>query len=106
MEFGLQIGLWDVTGSVPSVKYVHIIEHGLEAPTAVDLQSAVPLTSLAPSVGEYKSAFATAIDLLHTEHLSDSELDQPESVTDSLPAQRGYGPAVQVTLFPLPTVLR
>lgn len=94
-EMCVQLGLYDVSGKAPSVKFVHIIESGTESPTALDLQDALSLDSLAPSLSTHKESIARAIDLLTPEQSQISE-DSLDPFDETTGGSRGFGPALQV----------
>ena len=61
-----QIGLYETGGAIPAVRYVPIAEEE-GAPTPLDLEDALPLTSLLTPVTEHKEAIAAALDTLQAE---------------------------------------
>ncbi len=61
-----QIGLYEVSGSVPTVRYVPILEAD-GAPTPLDLEDALPLACLLSPVADAKDAIGAAIDALQAE---------------------------------------
>ena len=61
-----QIGLYEVSGAVPTVRYVPILEDD-GAPTPLDLDDALPLGCLLTRVADAKDAIAAAIDALPAE---------------------------------------
>ena len=61
-----QIGLYEVSGSVPTVRFVPIVEAD-GAPTPLDLEDALPLACLLTPVADAKDAISAAIDALQAE---------------------------------------
>ena len=61
-----QVGLYEVGGALPGVRYVPIMEEG-GGPTALDLEDALPLANLLARLPEHKDAIAAALDSLQPE---------------------------------------
>jgi len=62
----VQIGLYEVSGAVPTVRYVPILEDD-GAPTPLDLEDALPLAALLTRVADAKDSIAAAIDAMPAE---------------------------------------
>ena len=63
----VQLGLYEVNPSGgASVRYVQLLEDDI-APTALELEDAVPLSALLAPVGEAKESIVTALESLQSE---------------------------------------
>lgn len=95
----MQIGLYEVGDSIPRVSHVPILEED-GAPTPLDLEDALPLTSLLASVAEQKDAIAAAIDTLQAQpfELSPGECPSAHLSTIRSPI---HIPSPPVTCLPI-----
>lgn len=71
--FWVQLGLYEVApGGGVSVRYVQLLEEDA-APTAMELEDALPLTALLAPVGKAKDAIVAALDSLQAEPFDPAE---------------------------------
>lgn len=98
-RFGLvtyshQLGLYEVApGGGMSVRYVQLLEEDA-APTAMELEDALPLTALLAPVGEAKDAIVAGLDSLQAEPFDSAETGELEQLAGG----RSFGGAVQAVL--------
>ncbi len=91
----MQVGLHEVGPSGGpgrgTVRYVRLSEEG-EAPSAVELQDALPLEALLAPLGASKDAIVAAVEALQPEPPPPAPAGQPEELHGS----RAFGAAIQV----------
>lgn len=89
----MQVGLFDVQGSVPSVKYVHLRHETRGSPTPLALEDALPLEHLLAPVGACKESIAAAVDSLQPDEDPVPGMDASASL-----GPRSFGAALQAVL--------
>ena len=89
----LQIELYDVQGSVPSVKYVCLREEAKGAPTPLALEDALPLQHLLAPVASCKESIAAAVEALQPD---EAALQGTHALSSLGP--RSFGAALQAVL--------
>jgi len=87
ITFSDKLGLYDLQGNVPLVKYVPLLDASSGSPTPVELLEAMPLTGLLAPVGKFKDNIYMSLEAL--------EVDVP---THDGPRNRGFGGAIQAVL--------
>lgn len=88
-----QIELYDVQGSMPSVRYVHLREEAKGAPTSLALEDALPLQHLLAPVATCKDSIAAAVDALQP---SEAALQSTHASSSLGPCS--FGAALQAVL--------
>lgn len=83
----LQIGMYDLQGKIPLVKYVPLVEKQGGSPTRVELADAMALRDLLAPIGKCKESIYGALEGL--------AIDTTATTSST---QRGFGGAVQVRM--------
>lgn len=84
----MQVGLYDIHGKLPVVKYVPLLDAGKgQSPTSLELGDAMALEDLLAPVGHFKDAIAGALEGL--------EPSASAFAASSAAPRRGFGGAVQ-----------
>lgn len=89
--FATQVGLYDVRGQLPVVKFVPIVRSSSsgQSPTTVELGDALPLEDFLAPVGLLKERIHSALEVLEPDRASALEAHDASN-------SRGFGGAMQV----------
>jgi hypothetical protein len=91
-----QVGLHNMQGNVPVVKYVSLVEDGSDSPTPLGLVDALPLVEFLAPLETCKEQMAAAVDLLKPEGVPGGEASLDSEDPTPPHASRGLGGSLQV----------